>query len=48
LKKDRAETKDPLDHYNITVSMMVTRTPEDLSAAPTLDVYGPDGGKTLS
>ena len=28
LKKDRDEKKDPADYYNITVSMMVKRTPE--------------------
>jgi hypothetical protein len=28
--------------------MMVTRSPEDRSTAPQLDVYGPDGGKTLA
>jgi len=25
LKGDRDETKDPNDHYNVTVSLMVTR-----------------------
>lgn len=48
LKKDRDEVKDPKDHYNITVSMMVTRSPEDQSSAPKLDIYGPDQNKRLS
>lgn len=48
LKKDRDEIKDPTDHYNITVSMMVQRVPEAQSSAPTLDVYGPEQDKRLS
>jgi hypothetical protein len=32
LKKDRDETKDPADYYNVTVSMLVKRNPE---ASPT-------------
>lgn len=46
LKKDRDEKKDPADYYNITVSMMVKRTPEEAAPAPKTDPYG--GGKTLS
>jgi hypothetical protein len=30
LKKDRHETKDPADYYNVTVSMMVKRNPKDI------------------
>jgi hypothetical protein len=44
LKKSRDEKKDPADYYNITVSMMVKRNPENTK------VYTPDvfeGGKSL-
>jgi hypothetical protein len=27
LKKDRDETKDPADYYNVTVNMLVKREP---------------------
>jgi len=30
LKKDRHETKDPADYYNVTVSMMIKRNPKDI------------------
>jgi len=46
LKKDRDEKKDPSDHYNVTVSMMIQRVPEDKSAAPLNDPY--NGEKTLA
>jgi len=39
LKNDRDEKKDPADYYNITVSMMVRRTPEALAARPSIDPY---------
>ena len=39
LKNDRDEKKDPADYYNITVSMMVRRTPEALAARPANDPY---------
>ena len=29
LKKDRHETKDPADYYNVTVSMMIKRNPKN-------------------
>jgi len=29
LKKDRHETKDPADYYNVTVSMMIKRNPKE-------------------
>jgi hypothetical protein len=48
LKKDRDEIKDPTDHYNITVSMMVQRVPEDQSKGPSLDIYGPEQNRRLS
>jgi hypothetical protein len=28
-KKDRHETKDPADYYNVTVSMMIKRNPKE-------------------
>lgn len=45
LKKDRDEQKDTSDFYNVTVSMMVRRKPQNTVT------YTPDkfeGGKTLS
>jgi hypothetical protein len=48
LKKDRDEAKDPADYYNITVSMMVKRTPEITSAAPTRDPYDGTTGLAAS
>lgn len=45
-KADRDEKKDPADYYNITVSMMVKRTPDDKAKAPSKDPY--DGQKTLA
>jgi len=46
LKGDRNEKKDISDYYNITVSMMVKRIPEETAAPPLRDPY--DGTKTLS
>ena len=46
LKKDRDEKKDPSDHYNVTVSMMIRRIPEEKAPAPLRDPY--DGSKTLA
>ena len=46
LDKDRNEVKDPADHYNITVSMMVKRVPAAASPAPVPDPY--NGGRKLS
>ena len=46
LKEDRDEKKDPSDHYNVTVSMMIQRVPEDRSPPPLVDPYA--GGKTLA
>jgi len=45
LKKDRNEAKDTSDYYNVTVSMMVQRTPE-AAAAVEKDKF--EGGKTLA
>jgi hypothetical protein len=38
-KGDRDEVKDPSDHYNVTMSLMVQRIPEAYSAAPSRDPY---------
>jgi len=46
LKEDRDEKKDPSDHYNVTVSMMIRRIPEEKAPAPLRDPY--DGSKTLA
>jgi hypothetical protein len=46
LKKDRDEKKDPSDHYNVTVSMMIQRVPEEKAPPPLRDPY--DGSKTLA
>jgi len=45
LKKDRHETKDPADYYNVTVSMMVKRNSKDVKTDwKSIDM----DGKTLS
>merc|ERR550514_396432 len=46
LKGDRNEKKDVSDHYNVTVSMMIQRIPEEAAAAPARDPY--NGGKSLA
>jgi hypothetical protein len=46
LKKDRDEKKDPSDHYNVTVSMMIQRVPEEKAPPPLRDPY--NGEKTLA
>jgi len=43
LKKDRDEKKDTSDYYNVTVSMMIRRIPEDVAHPPTHDPYNPMG-----
>merc|ERR1719389_1503735 len=47
-RKDRNETKDTSDYYNVTVSMMVRRRPAEASAAPARDPYAPDGAPSLA
>ena len=47
LKKDRDETKDPADYYNVTVSMMIKRNPHPDSVKKN-GVWKSDNGKTLS
>ena len=46
LKGDRNEKKDISDHYNVTVSMMIQRIPEETAAAPARDPF--NGGKSLA
>jgi len=46
LKGDRNEKKDVSDHYNVTVSMMIQRVPEEAAAAPARDPF--NGGKSLA
>jgi hypothetical protein len=43
LKGDRNEKKDISDHYNVTVSMMIQRIPEETAAAPARDPFNPTG-----
>ena len=40
LKKDRHETKDPADYYNVTVSFMVKRNPKEKKSFEDLKVDG--------
>ena len=47
-KKNRNETKDISDYYNVTVSMMVRRKPAEAAAAPARDPYAPDGAPNLA
>ena len=39
LKKNRDEMKDPADHYNVTVSLMVRREPQPRTGKAAFDVY---------
>jgi len=47
-RKDRNETKDTSDYYNVTVSMMIRRRPAEAAAAPARDPYAPDGSPNLA
>ena len=47
-KKNRNESKDVSDYYNVTVSMMIRRKPAEAAAAPTRDPYAPDGAPNLA
>lgn len=47
-RKNRNESKDTSDYYNVTVSMMVRRKPAEASAAPARDPYAPDGAPSLA
>lgn len=45
-KGDRNEKKDTSDYYNVTVSMMIRRIPEDVAHPPVVDPY--NGGVPLA
>ena len=47
-RKNRNESKDTSDYYNVTVSMMVRRRPAEASAAPARDPYNPEGTPSLA
>jgi hypothetical protein len=47
-RKNRNESKDTSDYYNVTVSMMVRRKPAEASAAPARDPYNPEGNPSLA
>jgi hypothetical protein len=47
-KKNRSESKDISDYYNVTVSMMIQRKPVEAAAAPAKDPYNPDGNTSLA
>jgi hypothetical protein len=47
-RKNRNESKDTSDYYNVTVSMMGRRRPAEASAAPARDPYAPDGAPSLA
>merc|ERR1711918_22749 len=38
-RKNRNESKDTSDYYNVTVSMMIRRKPAEAAAAPARDPY---------
>ena len=47
-RKNRNESKDTSDYYNVTVSMMVRRKPVEAASAPARDPYAPDGAPALA
>ena len=47
-RKNRNESKDTSDYYNVTVSMMVRRKPAEVASAPARDPYNPDGAPALA
>ena len=47
-KKNRNESKDISDYYNVTVSMMIQRKPVEASPAPPRDPYNPEGAPNLA
>ena len=47
-RKNRNESKDTSDYYNVTVSMMVRRKPAEAASAPARDPYAPDGLPSLA
>jgi len=47
-RKNRSESKDISDYYNVTISMMIQRKPVEAAAAPAKDPYNPDGNPSLA
>ena len=47
-KKNRNESKDISDYYNITVSMMIKRKPSEIAPAPPRDPYNPEESASLA
>lgn len=47
LKKDRAETKDPADYYNVTVSMMIKRNAKETKKYEPAQLEGKPLNKAL-
>jgi hypothetical protein len=47
LKKDRMETKDPADYYNVTVSMMIKRNPKVIATFEKASVDGKPLAKAI-
>ena len=47
-RKNRSESKDISDYYNIPVSMMIQRKPVEAAAAPAKDPYNPEGNPSLA
>jgi hypothetical protein len=47
LKQDRAETKDPADYYNVTVSMMIKRSPANTKTYSSATLDGKPLNKAL-
>jgi hypothetical protein len=47
LKKDRHETKDPADYYNVTVSMMIKRNPKETKTFESATLDGKPLNKAL-
>jgi len=47
LKKDRHETKDPADYYNVTVSMMIKRNPKETKTYEPATIEGKPLNKAL-
>lgn len=47
LKKDRHESKDPADYYNVTVSMMIKRNPKETKTFEPAQLDGKPLNKAL-
>ena len=47
-KKNRSESKEISDYYNVTISMMIQRKPVEAASAPAKDPYNPDGNPSLA